>query len=124
MKTKMLDRKAAEKIVAKDLGFSVRKTGSFLDFPNNKKPAYCFDRDGEYIRDAKSEAVKLWNYAVDMKAKEIPSGITLCETRRGERSLGDLLTRMKDVHPEGLPPSLRELRSAWLKAGCPGLNQE
>ena len=38
-------------------------------------------------------------------------------------TLQALLTRMKDVHPSDLAPSLVPLRSAWLKAGCPGLRK-
>lgn len=59
--------------VAKELGFSVRKTGSFLDFPANKKPAHCLSRNGDdlYLGDARPEVVKLWNYAVALKAEEI-----------------------------------------------------
>ena len=61
----------AEMAVAKDLGFLVRKTGSFLDYPTNKKPAYCYDRGGEWIAEARPEAVKLWDYAVKLKAEEL-----------------------------------------------------
>ena len=50
-----------------------------------------------------------------------PVRIIFCETHRGEGPLGELLERMHSVHPEDLPASIRDLRSEWLKAGCPGL---
>jgi hypothetical protein len=42
------------------------------------------------------------------------------EAHRGD-SLRALLTRIKDVHPEDLPSSLRDLRLKWLDNGAPGL---
>ena len=52
----------------KRLGFEVRKTGSFRDYPANKKPTYCFSRveDRFYLGDARPEAVKLWNFCVKL----------------------------------------------------------
>jgi hypothetical protein len=53
------------------------------------------------------------------------SALTLMEkwTPCGARfePLRELLTRMRSVHPGDLPASLRDLRKAWLDAGCPGL---
>ena len=35
------------------------------------------------------------------------------------KTLKALLTRLKDVHPDDLPASLKTLRSDWIAAGCP-----
>jgi hypothetical protein len=42
----------------------------------------------------------------------------------GGDTLQPLLRRLKDVHPDDIAPSLKPLRSAWIKAGCPGLRRD
>lgn len=39
---------------------------------------------------------------------------------RDAKALQRLLGRFKDVHPDDLAPSLRDLRSRWLEIGAPG----
>lgn len=39
---------------------------------------------------------------------------------KGLNALKALLNRMRDVHPEDLPASLRDLRSVWIKGGALG----
>ncbi len=34
----------------------------------------------------------------------------------------NLVRRLRDVHPDDLPPSLRRLRAKWIKDGTPGLH--
>lgn len=53
-----------------------------------------------------------------------PVRIVFCEMHRGEGPLGDLLDRLRNVHPDDLAPSLRDIRAAWVKAGCPGHRDE
>ena len=62
-------------------------------------------------------------YEVIADGETLPDEITEAELAPFVDTLQELLTRMRDVHPESLPASLADLRSAWLKAGCPGLNK-
>jgi hypothetical protein len=74
MTTKKAATRTAEATVMARLKFRVRPTGSFLDFPKNKKPAYCLERvDGVYLGDARPEVARLWKLAVDLQASRIGS---------------------------------------------------
>lgn len=39
----------------------------------------------------------------------------------GSEVLQALLTRLREVHPDDVAPSLKDLRAKWIRAKCPGL---
>lgn len=68
----------------------------------------CFEKGRSWFITAE------WLWKLALAAEEVYVG-------KKPDPLHALLTRLADVHPSDLAPSLRDLRTAWLEAGKPGL---
>jgi hypothetical protein len=75
------------------------------------------------VKDIHKLGARGYAYEIARDGDSLPEEITECELAAvppyADPALRDLLERLRDVAPEG-PASLKALRDAWVRAGCPG----